>query len=70
MEEKIKYLYEISGTIPYIAFYFHEQQDMYKIDNLFTKYNKETHVLSPVSLGFEHAVDLAIELFNKIEKAV
>lgn len=65
MENKIRTLYELNQSIPYISYYSHTREDMYKIDSIYTEYNKLTHVLCSVNEGLEKALDLAIEQINK-----
>ena len=69
IEDKILKLIDISATkIPFIEYYSHTGCNMYKIENVYSNYSSEILVLSPVSEGFEKALDLAIEQISKKEK--
>lgn len=61
IDEKIKQLLEITDQFIFIEHYTHTGEKMYKIENHFTNYAKETLVLCKVSQGIEMALDLAIQ---------
>ena len=65
MDELVNELISLMHAVPFIEHYSHTNCDMYKINNMYTNYNNDKWVLSPVSEGFTHAVQLAIETFKK-----
>ncbi len=68
IEEKIAKLLLIAA-LPFVEYYPHTRCDMYKILNPYTLYVQEKVVLSPVSEGFERALNLAItEITSRKQK--
>lgn len=73
LDEKVLELVVLNGegedSFIYTEFYSHANKITFKINNTFTRYNKDIHVLCNIDEGFEHAVDLALEQIEK-KKAV
>jgi hypothetical protein len=68
IDNKILKLRKLTSNFIFIEFYSHTNSDMYKILNEYTKFRKDKIVLCEISEGIEHALDLAIECFKKINK--
>lgn len=68
IEGKLLKLAELTSNFPFIEYYPHSDCDMYKILNEYTKWKEEKIVLSPVSEGFEKALDIAIDYFIPVYK--
>lgn len=60
LERKIAELVKLCGCVPYVEYYPHTNCDMYKIDNPYTQYGKETIVLHSASEPYERSVLLAL----------
>lgn len=65
IDNKISQLLSLSDEFIFPAYYSHTGKTMWKISNVYTKYNKETLVLCGVDDGIEMAIDLAIEHISK-----
>lgn len=65
LDNKISQLLSLSDEFVFPAYYSHTGKTMWKISNVYTKYNKETIVLCGVDDGIEIAIDLAIEHISK-----
>lgn len=68
IDEKINELRKLTNNFLFIEYYSHEECEMYKILNEYTKYNEEKLVLCRVSEGIENALDLAIEHIGNAKK--
>jgi len=66
---KIDELRGHTSEFPYIEYYSHTNENMYKIRNEFTSLREDTLVLCSVSEGFEKALDLAITAILKRKHA-
>ncbi len=66
IDKKIVELLALGGSL-YIESYSHSGKDMYKYNNPFTDYNKDTRVLHPVEDGIEKSLDAAIEDIKKMK---
>jgi len=64
MENKIKELLKYSTELPFIECYSHTNELMYKIRNPFSA-NGDVTVLSPMSDGFENALNAAIPIMRQ-----
>jgi len=69
LDIKIEELSTLTSNFPFIEFYPHTHCDMYKILNEYTKYREDKWVLTPVSEGFEKALDTAIKQFTDQKNA-
>lgn len=72
IDEKIKELRGLTHEFLTIEYYSHTKCDMYKIKNIYTKYNEDKIVLGAVSDGIENSIDIAIRVITaaieKLEK--
>jgi hypothetical protein len=60
IDKKIADLLKLTDEFIFPAYYSHTGKDMWKIENIYTKYRKETLVLCGVDEGIEQALDIAI----------
>ena len=64
IDEKIKKLLSLTDDFVFPEHYSHTKKTMWKISNLYTKFNKETIVLCGIDEGIEKAIDMAIEAIS------
>ena len=67
IDDKIKQLREITTELPYIEFCAHNGCDMWKINNIYSEFNKDNLVLCNLEDGLEYALDLAISIFGEFK---
>ena len=65
IDSKIKKLRELTEEFLLVEYYSHTNCDMFKIKNVYTRYNEDKQVLCPLSDGIDKALDLAIEYISE-----
>lgn len=65
IDTKIDELRGYTSNFPFIEYYSHTHDQMYKILNEYTPYREEKIVLCSVAEGFEKALDLANAVISK-----
>ena len=68
LQEKIDLLLSLSNEFLFVEHYTHTRKDMWKIKNIFTKYNEEKVVLYATDEPFEKSLDAAIEHISKAKE--
>ena len=65
IDRLINDLWYLGANLPFIEYYSHTGEDMYKILNPYTKFKTDTKVLCPVRDGFLKALAIAAPLIAR-----